>query len=102
MINQIKNRIFIGILLTPDLLYQLEKNFEWKQYRILQGDNKAAIQKIPFQQKEYFGKYLEGNIVTWGELLSESNELKKNIFQFFPKLFDDKCNIVIFNQTLIS
>jgi hypothetical protein len=96
------NVLFIGLLLTPDMQYQLVRNSQWKKHRIMKGVSKTKIQTIPYEGKEYLGRYFEDDIISWTTLDLMKTELVESFETFFPEHRIDKKNIVIFNQMLIS
>lgn len=100
--NKTVNKLFVGVLLTPDMQYHLEKNPHWKRHRIMKDVSKTKIQVIPYDRKEYLGSYFEDDIISWPALSLMQAELIDCMEQFFPALRLDKKKIVIFNQMLIS
>ncbi len=92
------NRLFIGILLTPDKEYSLDRNIVWKRYCLEHGNDNNRIQKNRFQQKIYLGSYFDDDRIPWPDLASKRNEILKSVEQFFPDVRTDKIKIVLFNQ----
>jgi hypothetical protein len=92
------NRLFIGIPLTPDKEYNLDRNIVWKRYCIEYGNDNTRIVKTRFRQKIYLGCYFDGDRIPWSDLASKRNEILNSIEQFFPNVRTDKIKIVLFNQ----
>jgi hypothetical protein len=92
------NRLFIGILLTPDKEHSLERNIAWKRYCLEHGNTPHRLQKTPYRQKIYLGSYFDSDRIPWSDLASRHKEILKGIEQFFPDIRTDKLKIVVFNQ----
>lgn len=93
-------KLFIGILLTPDLKLLLEKNSDWKKHRIVAGPEMLRI--TPYNSKEYLGIYFEGDNIPWDEIASKTNLVRTSLDIFFPDVRTDKLKIMLFNQLMLT
>ena len=93
-------KLFIGIILTPDLKHLLEKNLEWKRQQIIAGPDRLII--IPYDLKEYLGIYFEGDKIPWDEIASKTDLIRAALELFFPEVRTDKLKIILFNQLMFT
>lgn len=92
----------LGIHLSPDLKYQLEKSIVWKRYQIEHGNEPSRLRMIPLQQKEYLGYYFENDKMSWSELSSRRVLLQNQIAIFFPEHPKIGEKTVLFAQPMVS
>ncbi len=93
-------KLFMGVLLTPDLKLLLQKSFEWKKHQIIAGPDTLRV--IPYDHKEYLGIYFDGDNIPWDEIASKSEKIRDSLEIFFPDLRTDKLKIILFNQMMFS
>lgn len=95
------NRFFLGIQLSPDLKYELERNIKWKRYLIEHGNEQTRLRLIPIQQKEYWGSYFEHDKISWSELSSRREQLQNQIDTFFPETLKIGEKVVLLAQPMV-
>lgn len=96
------NRLFIGVLLSPDLEHQLERSILWKRYCLEEGHEEARILKAPYKQKGYLGCYFSDDRIPWPELALRNSRIRTKLEEFFPEIQTDKLKIVLFNQLMLT
>ena len=93
-------KLFIGILLTPDIKLLLQKNSEWKKHQIVAKPDMLKV--IPYDTKEYLGLYFKGDNIPWDEIASKSDLIRASLERFLPDVRSDKLKIMLFNQLMFT
>lgn len=100
--KRIQLKFFLGCLLTTDLEAQLYQNQEWKQSRIMSGENNRFLQEAYFQEKKYLGLFLDQSAATYTELQDLDREIRETLLRFCVDLPIDTFKIFIFSQIFIT
>lgn len=95
-------KIFIGLLLSPDLKWRLQKTSSWKEAQIDWQSQTTGFKNISFQGDEYLGFYLENELITIPELKEYELKIKNKIKQLYPEFDTNSCNISLFSQLFVS
>ena len=94
-------KIFVGFLVTHELETHLQKSPLFKKNAILPPKEKRSLKKIPFENKEYIGNYIEHSKLTLNDLPSIENELRDHLHELCPDFKHEKHQVKVFSQALI-
>lgn len=93
--SNLTSKLFVGCLISPDMLYALGKNAQWKEELIIWQSNPLGMKAIRFEGQHYFGKYIEEAEVPLSKIKEIENEIRQILEKYFPE-FSNKKQIVIF------
>lgn len=98
--NRITIKMFYGCPLLPDLRLQLEKSQQWKLAKI--GSERAPLEVIRHQEKDYCGSFLHSDEMTISNLEAEAKRIHNKIKEFCSNYDTETLNFTIFPIVFIQ
>lgn len=94
-------KLFLGMLLTPDIKNALAHNHDWQAGAFLGSEEGRKLIVVHYQNREYLGVHIDHSITL--------NELKIHLLfcidqykHYFPALSSESFKPTIFSQIFIS
>lgn len=97
--TRITTKLFAGFLLNSELRMHLAQSKNYKQDKI---GSKQDLQEIHFQEKDYFGIYLEKNIISYKTLKTLEEALRKKLEFYCPAFNIDHATFFILPQVFVK
>jgi hypothetical protein len=96
--NSLTFRLFIGFPITSELKMELNRNAKWKEAEITL---QKSLEKVPFDDKEYIGRYLESPILALKDLPALEESLYADFKSLFPEFKQERLSLRLFSQPFI-
>jgi hypothetical protein len=100
--NQIIVRIFVGIEVNFEIKMRLNESLLWKDALILASKEPKIIKIVPFQNKNYIGRFLNFKEVTLKDLDQEANQIVEELLGYCPALKITKNDTLVFSQVFVA
>jgi hypothetical protein len=94
-------RLFAGFWVNSEMRVHLQKSAKWKESQILRIPEEEALQIVPFEEKEYIGRYLPLPFLSINEIPKLEEALEKAVHDFCPGYLSKKQLLRFFAQPFI-
>lgn len=100
--NQITVRIFVGIEISSEIKMRLYESSSWKDALIVDAKDPQRMQIVPFEGKNYIGRFLAYKELTLKDLDQEAKHVADKLISYCPALKIDKNETVVFSQVFVA
>jgi len=100
--KELQVKLFVGVNLSTEISMQLMQSILWKQSTILGPNSENELIKIPFQSKDYIGRYLPSFCTSLKELKEIEQIIQDKIKDYCPGLAAHQLKVYTFPQVFIS
>lgn len=97
--TRVTTKLFAGFLLNSELRMHLNQSKTYKQDKI--GSNED-LKEIHYQDKDYFGIYLDKNLIHLPELKSVEATLTKKLEFYCPSFNNEHTTFFVLPQVFIK
>ncbi len=95
----VSTKLFVGFLLNSELRMHLNQSKTYKQEKI--GSQSDFIE-IHYQDKDYFGHFLDKSLITLKELKKMDSEMRKKLELYCPAFDTDHATFVVLTQVFVK
>ncbi len=100
--NNICTKIFLGVLITPDIRTLLNESVSWSNAKTMQAHGNASIKEIHHKDKDYIGIFLSEAPSTLEDIKIQSVGIMKELQGYCPYLSVDTLKIKLFPQIFLN
>jgi len=100
--KQITVRMFVGIEINSEIKMRLNESPSWKDALILASKDPEILQIVPFQGKNYVGRFLSYKEVTLKDLDHEAIHVAAELLKYCPALKLTKNDTLVFSQVFVA
>jgi len=96
--ERVSSKIFAGFLLNSELRMHLNQSKNYKQDKI---GSKQGLQEVHYQEKDYFGIYLDKNLISYNELKNLEDTLQKKLEFYCPAFNNEHTTFFVLPQVFV-
>ena len=100
--SKISTKLFLGCKITPDIRLQLNQNNEWQQLVAIPDTNTENLKELHYQEKEYFGKFLDDEKPTLTDLREAEQVIIQALESYCPQSNIKAIKLVLFPQIFLA
>jgi len=95
-------KLFAGFAIHPDMRREMFTSDKWHMAQIAWKSQENGLEIVPYEGKEYVGKYLDSAALTTLELADIQSKISKQLIFHCPAVNQYPLKFFIFPQVFVS
>lgn len=100
--HKVTVKLFVGVMISPELRMHLSKSALWKEISIARGPSSDDLIETPSNNETYLGTYVNNEAIPLHELREMASAVKQKIAAYCASLNIETLNLSVFPQIFVS